>query len=84
MFSGALPESERQALQALDAATRGRWQRLATPAPGLADLQRRWPVAAGAAGLRFDADGVHWAEPDGSHWFAPLDAPALARLRALF
>ncbi len=82
--STALPESERQALRRLDAAVGDRWQRLAAPAPALADLQRRWPVAGGSAGLRFDAEGVHWVEPDGSHWFAPLDGALLQRLRQLF
>lgn len=81
--AGSLTENERHALQVLDGLTRQRWQR--QPAASERDAALRQQSApAGLRGLRVEADGAHWTEPDGSQWFAPLDPAAVTRLRGLF
>jgi hypothetical protein len=83
----ALDPAHQRLLQRIDELARGRWQRLPAAAgePATEPL-RAWllpPEAAPRARVRLDADGLRWTEPDGSAWFAPLDAPVVKVLLTL-
>ena len=83
----ALDPAQQRLLQRIDELARGRWQRLPAGAgePATEPL-RAWllpPGAAPRARVRLDADGLRWTEPDGSAWFAPLDAPVVKVLLTL-
>ena len=88
LLNGAgLEPAQRRLLKRLDDLARGRWQFQPPGAgePATAPL-RGWQLANGAASsvrLRLDADGLRWAEPDGSRWFVPLDTAAVRELQAL-
>ena len=87
MTGPALDPAQQRLLQRIDELARGRWQRLPAGAgePATEPL-RAWllpPGAAPRARVRLDADGLRWTEPDGSAWFAPLDAPVVKVLLTL-
>jgi hypothetical protein len=85
---GTLDADGQRLLQQVDQLTLGRWQRQA-PSTGedrTAAPLRQWllpPGTAPRARLRLDRDGLRWTEPDGSTWFAPLDASAVQELQDL-
>lgn len=64
-------------------AARGRWVDVAVPSDaGSADEVRWWRDGEPHARLRIEAGGLRWIEASGRIRFAPLEPPALERLRS--
>jgi hypothetical protein len=62
---------------------RGRWVEVAVPSdPGGAAEVRWWRDGQPHARLRIEAGGLRWLETSGRIRFAPLEPPALERLRS--